>query len=382
VAFASCVLLLLAMRQTSFRGRRGARYMIALLSVQAGSFAFEWLMANPSSPAKSTWLALVMALAFFFSPLLWLYARSIVETSIPRLRDVPRAHWIPIAVGLLLLVPLVQATHLGSGFADPTRPTNGMLQAYIHETMLASVAVFALQGLYYLRASLRILGEQARAARALLSDLEDRELNSLRLLIVAVGAHWIVGIARTVHPLLLGKDAGYVVLFAICEVMFIVWAMTGLLRHNPEADVRDRALATEIADPKYARSALDAPARARIRRKLDDAWSTQTLHRDSRLTLRRLCERLRENPHYVSQVINQDLGTNFFELVNRRRIHDAMEALRKDAQRPVLEIALEVGFNSKSTFNAAFREYAGTTPSDFRRTQVAAAPVGASDPAG
>jgi AraC-like DNA-binding protein len=56
--------------------------------------------------------------------------------------------------------------------------------------------------------------------------------------------------------------------------------------------------------------------------------------------------------------------------VNRQRIRDAMNELLRQPDRPVLEIALEVGFNSKSTFNAAFRQHAGTTPTQFRHTRL------------
>jgi AraC-like DNA-binding protein len=48
---------------------------------------------------------------------------------------------------------------------------------------------------------------------------------------------------------------------------------------------------------------------------------------------------------------------------------DAMTILGRQQDIPLSEVALAVGYNSKSTFNAAFRQHAGTTPSDFRRAQ-------------
>jgi AraC-like DNA-binding protein len=85
------------------------------------------------------------------------------------------------------------------------------------------------------------------------------------------------------------------------------------------------------------------------------------------LSLRSLSRQIGEKTHYVSQVINQDLGTNYYELVNRRRIQRAQELLIASPEQTVLEIALSVGFNSKSTFNTAFRRLTGMTPTDFRR---------------
>lgn len=376
VALLSCVLLLLMLvERTPPRGVRGrAPWLGVLLGLTALNFAFEWLMANPSTPAKALWLTLVMGIALLLGPCLWLQARSIDEPTPPRLREFPRAHVAVIVTGLLLLLPLLSRTHMGTDFAPVAHVPDRARSLWVHGTMLAAICLFALQAGWYLRGSVAILRRHARIAKSLVSDLDDRELNALRLMILVIGAHWIVGIGRALHCLLLGKDAGMIVLFSISEVMITLVAMVQLMRSSVPVQGDDRKLANELAaesaESKYARSALDAPARARIVRKLDEAWSTHRLHRDSQLTLRLLCERLRENPHYVSQVINQDLGTNFYDLVNRQRIRDAMEALLREPDRPVLGIAHEVGFNSKSTFNAAFRQHAETTPTQFRALRL------------
>jgi AraC-like DNA-binding protein len=97
--------------------------------------------------------------------------------------------------------------------------------------------------------------------------------------------------------------------------------------------------------------------------------ATGRLHRDCGVTLRGLCAAVKENPHYVSQVINQDLDTNFYDLIKKHRVEDAMTALVTEPDKTVLDIALAVGFNSKSTFNAAFRQHAGMTPREFRASR-------------
>jgi AraC-like DNA-binding protein len=145
-----------------------------------------------------------------------------------------------------------------------------------------------------------------------------------------------------------------------------------LMRRTTTFSIEERELAQELAaaPAKYARSALDAPTRSRIRRKLTEALTSGRLHRDSSVTLRALCESVRENPHYVSQVINQDLATNFYDLIKKHRVEDAMTALVAEPDKSVLDIALDVGFNSKSTFNAAFRRHAGLTPREFRASRL------------
>jgi AraC-like DNA-binding protein len=383
VALVSCLLLLLAIQAAPAERRRRARYLFALLSLLTLNFACEWLMTNPVAPSKALWLVMVMGLALLLGPCLWLYAREVTgDGTTPRIADLSAWHLVPIVAGLLFLLPLMGKIHTGTDFQHPDTVLPLRSPTTVHLAMLASILVFSVQAACYLRASVVLLTRQARAAKALLSNLQDRELNTLRALILVVGAHWLFGMARTLHCVLLGKDAGYVVLFAVGEVMFTLWAAISLMRAGFTPASEDRQLAREIAENKYARSALDAPARERILRKLTESWNLHRRHLDSQLTLRSLCAQMRENPHYVSQVINQDLGTNFYDLVNRQRIAAAMDALIQKPDSTVLEIALEAGFNSKSTFNVAFRQHAGATPSEFRRLRRTGAQSLSSDPAG
>ena len=57
---------------------------------------------------------------------------------------------------------------------------------------------------------------------------------------------------------------------------------------------------------------------------------------------------------------------SFFDFVNGFRVDEA-ERLLRDTDRSVTEIALDVGFNSRSTFNTAVRKHRSLTPTDLRR---------------
>ncbi|HEU4778283.1 MAG TPA: helix-turn-helix domain-containing protein [Steroidobacteraceae bacterium] len=368
VALASSLLLIFLAR-TVVRAPRRNTFLVAFLVLQALGFTFEWLMLHPATPAKALWLGSLIAISFFRAPCLWLYARQITEEPPPRVRDLPRWQLAVIVCGVLLALPLVERTHLGTEFVSPRQETSATHSFVIHSTMLAAITLFGLQAAYYLWSCLRILERQTAHAKALFSSIEDRSLHALRVLIFVLATHWIVGLARGLYGWVLGREAGPSLVFALCEAAVTLGATISLVRANLGLDSDDRQLLGELSADKYARSALDAPARARIGRKLTEALNTHHLHRDSGLTLRSLCTKIHENPHYVSQVINQDLGSNFYDLVNRARVRDAMGALAASDGKPVQQIAFDVGFNSKSTFNAAFRQHAGMTPSQYRAGQ-------------
>jgi len=365
-AISVCVLCALLARGDGSPQRR-YRYFFAYLIIEATAFAFEWLLLHPNSPAKALWLGSLMGLSFLVAPCLWLFAREITEDDVPAIRSLPARHFVIVASGFALTLPLILTAHSGPDFADPTHTPSAAYSLFIHTTMLACVVLFLCQAPFYVRACIRILARHADHAKALFSNLEDKNLNALRLLIFAVIAKWFVGLLRALYCLTLGKDTGWGLLFAALEVSVTVGALVFVIRQSVVFSVEDRKLVSDLGE-KYARSSLDEPTRLRIQRKLLHAMTGAQRFRDSRLTLRGLCQELKENPHYVSQVINQTLHSNFYDFVNGRRIDSAKRALQLEPHKTVLDIALEVGFNSKSTFNAAFRRHAGMTPTEYRQS--------------
>ncbi|MDR6368746.1 AraC-like DNA-binding protein [Chryseobacterium bernardetii] len=71
----------------------------------------------------------------------------------------------------------------------------------------------------------------------------------------------------------------------------------------------------------------------------------------------------------LSLLINHQLGQHFYDFVNTYRIENAMNMLKDETKSKVtiLEILYEVGFNSKSSFNTAFKKHTGTTPTLYRK---------------
>ena len=75
--------------------------------------------------------------------------------------------------------------------------------------------------------------------------------------------------------------------------------------------------------------------------------------------------------HYrdVSNIINSQFNTNFFEFVNEYRVTRAKQMLLDPqyAEMTILDILLESGFNSKSSFHRFFKRYTGMSAAEFRK---------------
>jgi AraC-like DNA-binding protein/antibiotic biosynthesis monooxygenase (ABM) superfamily enzyme len=92
----------------------------------------------------------------------------------------------------------------------------------------------------------------------------------------------------------------------------------------------------------------------------------QAWWRQPDLSLAEAARRVGTNTTYLSRAINEGLGLNFNELINRMRAEEVARQIQAADDPNFMQLALEAGFNSKATFNRAFRTVHGISPSDYR----------------
>lgn len=142
----------------------------------------------------------------------------------------------------------------------------------------------------------------------------------------------------------------------------------------------DRATASNGPEPSDAATANDT----RIVETVDGLMRENQMFRDPDLTLNRLARKAGIPSRRISAAINRVLGRNVSQVVNGYRIEHAKRLLA-DSGLPVTAIMFEAGFQTKSNFNREFLRLTGTSPSDFRRSNIRipgeAAPISAESPA-
>ncbi|WP_298500005.1 AraC family transcriptional regulator [uncultured Algibacter sp.] len=91
---------------------------------------------------------------------------------------------------------------------------------------------------------------------------------------------------------------------------------------------------------------------------------------DASLSVQSLSDKLGIPSRELSVLINQELKQHFFDFVNDYRIEKSKKILEDSSKNKltILEILYEVGFNSKSSFNTAFKKHTGLTPTLYRKT--------------
>ncbi|WP_298547010.1 helix-turn-helix domain-containing protein [uncultured Aquimarina sp.] len=93
------------------------------------------------------------------------------------------------------------------------------------------------------------------------------------------------------------------------------------------------------------------------------------IYRDPNLGLDSVAKRLKISSNYLSQLVNKLTGKNFADYINTFRVEDAKLKLRNInfVNYTIVGIALESGFNSKSTFYSSFKKMTGISPSIYRK---------------
>ncbi|MEQ8285970.1 helix-turn-helix domain-containing protein [Thalassospira sp.] len=114
------------------------------------------------------------------------------------------------------------------------------------------------------------------------------------------------------------------------------------------------------------RPLLDEDGVSRALAQLKDIQKRGDILLDPLVSLPKLARAVGLTPNQLSYVLNHHVGQSFFDFVNRARIAEARAVLLLEPDRTILDIALSVGFNSKSTFNLAFKKMTGETPSAVR----------------
>lgn len=113
------------------------------------------------------------------------------------------------------------------------------------------------------------------------------------------------------------------------------------------------------------------PRDAEILEQIQQLMTGEKLYRDEDIRLETLARKIGLPRHVVSQVINST-GMSFFEYINHWRIEEAKKILAGTSKKEfnIIEVAYEVGFANKVSFNRFFKKSTGLTPTEYRKLSI------------
>ncbi|MBI1768167.1 MAG: AraC family transcriptional regulator [Bacteroidetes bacterium] len=117
---------------------------------------------------------------------------------------------------------------------------------------------------------------------------------------------------------------------------------------------------------KYKGSTLSSEQKENILSKLKQVMENEKPYLNPLFSLPDLSDKLKFSVHQLSQAINEGLNKSFFELTAEYRVNEAKQLLKDQPNIKIEEIAEQVGYSSKSSFNTVFKKITGKTPSEYR----------------
>lgn len=159
----------------------------------------------------------------------------------------------------------------------------------------------------------------------------------------------------------------------IMSVMVIYLAYMAYVQ--PEIFKKERVdllESTSISLGKYQKSGLTRALSKELKENLIKLFVEDKVYKENNINLEVLSKKLNTTRHNTSQIINEHFDMNFFELINKFRIKEVINILKEDIHGSlnIIDIAYEVGYNNKVTFNKAFKKETSLTPSEFINSQL------------
>jgi AraC-like DNA-binding protein len=225
---------------------------------------------------------------------------------------------------------------------------------------------------YYLRLSLGIINNHEVWVLRNFSNLKEITLIWLRKLIIYYRLLWVVWVPFLATFLLFFRfQLDYlVVVLALYFLMLILVYLTlwiGLegLRRGNLIFIKHHE---EKAENKNFSRLTAHEIQSQVER-INKLMEFEKIYLNETLSLREFALHLKADPNLISFILNNHLGGNFYDFVNRYRIEEVKNKLNNPEYKhlSLLGIALESGFNSKTTFNRVFKQVMGVTPSEFQK---------------
>lgn len=216
----------------------------------------------------------------------------------------------------------------------------------------------------FLIASLRILRNYHKQLRQSYSALEKISFTATRNLIVICLTVYAVEVLL-IFLLMIGIQAAglyHNIIYTLFIVTLFAFGYNELIYSNIVA-------APVIKEEKYKKSNLKADSSKQIAESLGRYMQEHKPYLNSEITLKNLSELVGEQPHTLSQVINENFGQNYYEFINSYRIEEAKRIMKEPAFQDytLTAIGFEAGFNSKSAFYTAFKKATNETPAKYMR---------------
>lgn len=320
------------------RRRKISNYFLGALLIALSLRIGKSVLYYFDSSLLKIYLQVGLSACWFIGPFLWYYIRSEKE----QIKKVPHS-WIWSIVVLAVIM-------ITAGLMFPYQQHPAVWNLYMVKLIYAQWGIFLLLSVVELKDVIKKIGQPAQ-----LKSLETGLMATLTInLIIFMCYLWA----------LLGHSKGVYISSAIIFSV-VLYAGGLILAHRRRRD--------DLFSPvpaRYANKKISADDAQLMLNRLERVMIEKGIFRNPNLKLHDLAHEINVPVHQLSQLLNDGAGKGFALYVNEYRIQEACRILSTAENLTIEAIGEEVGFNSKSTFFAAFKKLKGMTPAMYQQSTV------------
>lgn len=358
--------LVLAQKKVNRLPNKLLALLMIVFSIDLGMAAFHSFDLHTTYPDL---IGVDYPITLLYGPLLYLYVKSMRDGS-TSIKRYDYLHFAPFIILLVYMIPFYMGTPI-----DKIAFTSN-----IHE--LSQTFGFGLinhlkvlHGLTYAGYLIFMLISYRKKLKDSFSSIEKINLSWLQNFVIA--SIVLAAIAGGIHfssfgnTTLMGLEGSIQSNITLLSVTIFVYGIGYLGLYRAEVFTESILLVGSYSTPQeqYQKSGLTQEEAELYAKQLEKIMEEQKLFQDCDLKLADLANELSISSHNLTEILNKYRGQNFYDFVNSYRVKEVKQNLlnSNSNNKTVLALALDAGFNSKSSFNSVFKKQTGLTPSQFRK---------------
>jgi len=342
-----------------------------ILNALDSSGSFLSIFVYPSFPGLGLFIS--STASFLQAPVLYLYILSIIYSDF-KLKRKDLLHLLPFLVVLILFIPSYYSQDFNAKQQYRREP---MTISRIEITL--SYIILHMQALFYIILSFQVVNKYKQL---LLENYSNANKFNYRWMLRLISIYAIIAILGGIRSLFMFMDIDFLSRYALLLFVqliilgFICWMVLKAL-HSPDlfrgisSDMLlvKNYIERDLTDLENVEAVEENSMQIRKLTEIDQFMFDKKPFLDASLTLFDLANQLGITKQEFSLLINKNLNQRFFDFINGYRIRLAMDILKDPSKKDltVLEVLYEVGFNSKSSFNTAFKKLTNYTPTQYRQ---------------
>ena len=345
------------------RGNKEANRLLSLLMIVIALLITEYLLFNSGIyVAIGIPLFITTPLIFLIGPLYYLHSNTLIKGKI-KLKPTHIFHFLPFILCLINYIDYYLA--LVSYFAG---------NKAANFDFIIRINGYAYTGIEILQIAVYVIAVYILFKRY--KNNLSFNVNSFEL----IRTTWLQRLSFVLFVYLLFKSSALFYLILTNYIAQIEYLMTLSLSAILYVIAYSSISLPEILSgslknglvKKYQKSFLSEEQSRSYMEKLRDHMRQNKPYLKPDLKLSDLAANLSISTNHLSQMLNQEAKTSFFDFINYYRIEEVKRRLSNPEFKnfTILSIALECGFNSKTSFNRVFKKSMGMTPSEYSRSII------------